>query len=244
MTIVITMAGAGSRFRVNGYTVPKYMITARGRTLFEWSLLSLTEFFNERFVLACREDDDPVALRSLCTGLGICNVVIQPRSSLSAGQAETVLDVLDIVDSKAALWIYNIDTYVQAGLRPVELAGISGVVPVFESESPGMSYVLRDADGRVTTVAEKRRVSQWATVGLYGFSSAEAFSAAYEMTYGEGRINEQAEEYVAPMYNALIESGGLVIAPILPNDAVHILGTPDEVQLFDPRATPPSGSTV
>ena len=39
--VVITMGGLGSRFRKAGYTVPKYMIEAKGKTLFEWSLISL-----------------------------------------------------------------------------------------------------------------------------------------------------------------------------------------------------------
>ena len=41
LDIVITMGGLGSRFREAGYTVPKYMIEAKGKTLFEWSLISL-----------------------------------------------------------------------------------------------------------------------------------------------------------------------------------------------------------
>ena len=36
--IVITMGGLGSRFRKMGYQVPKYMIEAKGKSLFEWSL--------------------------------------------------------------------------------------------------------------------------------------------------------------------------------------------------------------
>jgi choline kinase len=38
------MAGLGSRFRKAGYNVPKYMIEAKGKTLFEWSMISLTGF--------------------------------------------------------------------------------------------------------------------------------------------------------------------------------------------------------
>ena len=41
MEIVITMAGLGSRFRKAGYNMPKFMIEAKGRTLFEWSMESL-----------------------------------------------------------------------------------------------------------------------------------------------------------------------------------------------------------
>ena len=36
--VVITMGGIGSRFRARGYTVPKYMIEAKGKTLFEWAM--------------------------------------------------------------------------------------------------------------------------------------------------------------------------------------------------------------
>ena len=35
LDVVITMAGLGSRFRKAGYKVPKYMIEAHGKTLFE-----------------------------------------------------------------------------------------------------------------------------------------------------------------------------------------------------------------
>ena len=41
---VITMAGLGSRFRKVGYNVPKFMIEAKGKTLFEWSMESLKNF--------------------------------------------------------------------------------------------------------------------------------------------------------------------------------------------------------
>ena len=50
MPVIITMAGMGSRFTREGYTVPKYKIFARGRTLFDWSMLSLADFFNEHFI--------------------------------------------------------------------------------------------------------------------------------------------------------------------------------------------------
>lgn len=41
MNMIITMEGLGIRFRRAGYKMPKYMIEARGKTLFEWSMDSL-----------------------------------------------------------------------------------------------------------------------------------------------------------------------------------------------------------
>ena len=38
VNVIITMGGIGSRFAKVGYNLPKYMIEAKGKTLFEWSL--------------------------------------------------------------------------------------------------------------------------------------------------------------------------------------------------------------
>lgn len=50
--VVITMGGIGARFRARGYTVPKYMIEAKGKTLFEWAMESL-EGFKKNAVGSC-----------------------------------------------------------------------------------------------------------------------------------------------------------------------------------------------
>ena len=38
LTIIITMAGVGSRFKKAGFSQPKYMISVKGKTLFQWSM--------------------------------------------------------------------------------------------------------------------------------------------------------------------------------------------------------------
>jgi len=48
MNIVITMGGLGFRFQKAGYTVPKYQIEVKGKTLFEWSMISMDAFKKER----------------------------------------------------------------------------------------------------------------------------------------------------------------------------------------------------
>lgn len=45
--VVITMGGLGARFRKMGCQVPKYMIEAKGKTLFEWSMISLEGYAAE-----------------------------------------------------------------------------------------------------------------------------------------------------------------------------------------------------
>lgn len=243
MTVVVTMAGAGSRFRSQGYQLPKHMIRARGKTLFEWSIASLRNFYDQPFVFACLAEHDAAWIEKQARAMGVRCAKAAPRASLSLGQAHTAFDVLPLVETTAALWIYNIDTYIERGLSPLAIHGHHGCVQVFESTSPSMSFVRYDAAGKVVELAEKRVISRWATVGVYGFSSADLFRSAYLASYPGGLVTEASgERYVAPVYQALLNEGMSIAAPKLEEAAVHILGTPAEVLDFDPAALPPFGA--
>ena len=47
---------------------------------------------------------------------------------------------------------------------------------------------------------------------------------------------EKGEKYIAPMYNYLIQKGGEVYISVVPTEAVHVLGTPEEVKAFEQAA--------
>jgi dTDP-glucose pyrophosphorylase len=244
MTVIITMAGLGSRFRQAGYSVPKYRITARGRTLMDWSLLSMQAFFGERFVFACLEEEDTNWILGAAETLGIADVVIAARPALSCGQAETAFDALSHANPNEPLWIYNIDTYVTPmEMRPSDLNGADGCLHVFNSTDSNMSFVKYGEEGQVVDIAEKRPISRWATVGLYGFRSAAGFDMLYSESYYAGRVpTVNGEHYVAPMYELMLKRGERIVAPRLRSEDVHILGTPAQVQALDPAAVPPFGS--
>jgi dTDP-glucose pyrophosphorylase len=245
MTVIITMAGLGSRFSKEGYTVPKFKIGARGRTLFEWSLLSLRDYFDQPFVLVTLGVEDHGWLLDAASRLGIGQITLCSRPTLSQGQAETAYDVLEAVAPSEPLWIYNIDTYVAHGMRATDLSGYDGCVPVCPSENPGMSFVRFNEQCEVIQVAEKQVISNWATVGLYGFKDSEIYRNVYRDLYqGGSRVAEIKEYYIAPMYDRMLQLGLRLCAPRLETAAVHVLGTPREVHTFDPLAHAPIGGRL
>ena len=246
MTVLITMAGLGSRFKERGYLPPKFRIVARGRTLMDWSLVSLQSFFGERFIFACLEEEDGDWIRSTAAALGIAEVVVAKRSGVSRGQAETAFDALVHVDPSQPLWIYNIDTCVRpSAMRPQDLGTAAGCVPVFHCAEPNMSFVRYGSGDDVIEIAEKQPISSWATVGLYGFRSAAHFAERYQEAYDQGRIRMvQGERYVAPIYELMLIKGERIIAPRLAMEDVNILGTPAQVLVFDPAALPPFGNNI
>ena len=80
-------------------------------------------------------------------------------------------------------------------------------------------------------------MSNWTTVGLYGFRSAARFAQYYEDAYDRGRIQlVQGARYVAPIYELMLIHGERVVVPRLQMDDVHILGTPRFSPLIPPRS--------
>jgi hypothetical protein len=219
---------------------------AHGHTLMDWSLLSLQAFLEQPFIFACLEQEDVDWIRSAAAASGIAEAIVATRSSVSRGQAETAFDALVHADLGQPLWIFNIDTYVAPhAMRPQDLDAATGCVPVFNSSEPNMSFVRYGSGGDVIEVAEKNPISSWATVGLYGFRSAARFAECYQEAYERGRIRvANAERYVAPLYEVMLNDGERVVAPRLEARDVHILGTPAQILTFDPAANPPFGNNT
>ena len=133
MNIVITMAGLGLRFREAGYTVPKYQIEVRGKTLFEWSMSSLENFFGEPFIFIVRKADNATDfIKKSCAKLSIDGKIIE-LEKLTRGQAETAMFAENFWLEDEPLLIYNIDTYVEPGQLKAEVIRGEGFIPCFEA---------------------------------------------------------------------------------------------------------------
>lgn len=233
MNIIITMGGLGERFRKAGYAVPKYEIEARGKTLFEWSVLSLKDFWQENFIFLVRAEDQATRfVEDKCKMLGVEKIHIVELDHLTKGQAETAMYAHEYWDAEASMLIYNIDTYVEPGhLKMSDMTG-DGAIPCFFAEGTHWSFVRLDERGRVVEVREKERISDHCSLGAYYFRSCNLYADLYRRLYVEGSP-EISEQYIAPMYNVLLTDGGDVRLIEIAREAVHVLGTPAELKMFD-----------
>lgn len=241
--IVVTMGGLGSRFRNAGYKVPKYMIEAKGKTLFEWSMESLEGYAGDadRYVfiaLKDREADAEGFIREKCGKMGMRDYSVVMLDRLTDGQATTAMLAEKYWDPGHALLIYNIDTYVEPGeMNSGQLRG-DGFIPCFRAGGDHWSFVRLDGTGRVAEVREKQRISDHCTLGAYYFRTCGLYKELYEGLYGRPGEGSGAcaqaggEKYVAPLYDFLIKRGGEVYIADVPPEKVHVLGTPEELQRF------------
>lgn len=237
LDIVITMGGLGKRFREAGYNVPKYMIEAKGRTLFEWSLISLEGFkdiVGKYIFIAMRDEKEDVEsfITYQCHNLGIEQYNIIIIDYLTDGQATTAMLAKQYWEEDNGLLVYNIDTYIEPGeMNSRQLKG-KGFIPCFLGEGDHWSFVKLGKDGRATEVKEKERIAEHCTLGAYYFYSCGLYEKLYKEYYSDSSNLVNGEKYIAPLYNYLISDGGEVYICDISSDKVHVLGTPEELKLF------------
>lgn len=237
MHVVVTMAGLGSRFRARGYSVPKYAIEVRGRTMFAWAMESLRNFLGAgtaTFVVRAEDRPEEFIRREL-RPFGVNDPAVVALDHVTDGQATTVLLTLPSLrerDPAGPLLVYNIDTFVEPDfLHPRDVRG-DGWVPCFPGRGDAWSFFRTDAHDRVVEAREKVRVSEHCSIGLYHFASVDLYEDTYRAFYGAGTPDDLRERYVAPMYQHLVDAGRPLWIQRVPASAVHPLGTPEEVEAF------------
>lgn len=206
--------------------------------MFEWAMESLRPFFDHQFIFITQERHSPTNfLKKSCDKLGITEYDQVMLTEYTDGQASTALAADELLDHNDSVAIYNIDTYVKSGRLTPDILRGDGTIPTFRASGDRWSFVRTDGDDQVIEVSEKRKISDHATAGFYHFDKWGDFLEAYRNYSGEVKT-EYGETYIAPHYNYLIEQGKDVFKYELNRDAIHVLGTPTDLQKFDPEFDP------
>ena len=202
--IIIPMAGLSSRFFKAGYTEPKYKLLAHGKTLFEWSVSTFEKMYrNEKFIFICRDVyDTPRFIAEKLRKMGIKDYEIITLHAETRGQAETVFLSLDKVPDNEQLIIFNIDTYEKNFDYMNECN--DAYLEVFQGEGEHWSFAKpKDGTTLVLETAEKKRISDLCSNGVYGFKNKNVFINAYI----ELIRSNSGELYIDTMFNFIINKG-------------------------------------
>lgn len=232
---IIPMAGLSSRFFKAGYDKPKYQLDLNGESVFAWSVKSFEQYFTtDKFIFIYRDVyQTKDFLESEVFGLGILDyeLVCLPEETL--GQADTVYQGIRHLQSDDEIYIFNIDSKIIDFTKPDWVVECDGYLEVFKGDGNHWSFALPEnkESKKVIQTAEKERISDLCSDGLYYFKQKSVFEKLFlkAMDLGDTIKNEY---YIAPLYNDLITQGGKVYYNLVANDKILFCGTPDEYLLL------------
>ena len=235
LNIVIPLAGKGSRFLAAGFNTPKPLIAVDNAPVISYVIANLTPAQPHRFIFLCLAEH--LARHGLARVLEDLapGCVIIPVTEVTAGAACTVLLARGYINNPEPLMIANgdqlVDTDIDLYLR--SMGNADGLIMTMRADDPKWSFVRLDGRGRVIEVAEKKVVSNEATVGIYNFRHGSYFvDAAEQMLKKDLRVN--GEFYVAPVYNEMAAKGREIIIFSAGGefDGMYGLGIPADVERF------------
>lgn len=237
LNIVIPMAGRGSRFADAGYELPKPLIDVCGKPMIQVVVENLAPKCEHRFIFICQNEHIKKygLIEKLHSFSKNCEVV--GIDGITEGQVCTVLKAKEFIGNDEPVMTANSDQWIDFDINKylgvMESQNLDGLIMTMKADNPKWSYAKTDASGFVTETAEKKVISQDATVGIFNFANGKKFVAAAEKMIADNvRVNN--EFYTCPVYNYLIKDGAKIGTYSIGKeyDGMYGLGTPHDLEWF------------
>jgi HAD superfamily hydrolase (TIGR01509 family) len=231
LNVLIPMAGAGSRFEKAGYTFPKPLIEVRNKPMIQVVVENLNLDANFIYVVqkSHREKYNLDILLNLITP----NCKIVEVDGITEGAACTALLAKELINNEQPLFFANSDQFVvwdsNEFMYKMNETNADGGIVTFKATHPKWSFAKIGHDGFITEVAEKKPISNDATVGFYYWKHGSDFvKYAEKMIQDEIRVNN--EFYVCPVFNQAISD----MKKIRPFEISEMwgIGTPEDLDYF------------
>lgn len=229
-TVLIPMAGRGDRFKLAGYDKPKPLIDVNGSPMVKMVIDNVASIADNWVFIIRNEDANRLKpllkewTKNKCTFITL--------NHITEGAACTCKLAKEFIARDSALLIANCDQYIEGGIAYIEDTDGEAAILTTEINNGDRSWSYVEVkDGYVTRVAEKKPISDRATVGIYWWRVASNFFDSVDRMIEAGdRTNN--EFYVAPTFNYLSTK---LIREVRVEDygcTFHSVGTPQLLQQF------------
>ena len=231
MKVLIPMAGAGSRFEKAGYTFPKPLIDVEGKPMIQTVVDNLNIDAQHIFIVQ-KSHYEKYNLEDTLSRISADCKIVQVEG-VTEGAACTTLLAKEYINDNEPLVIANSDQYVDWDSNEFMYSmtgdSVDGGILTFKSTHPKWSYAKLGDDGFVCEVAEKKPISDIATVGIYYWrKGSDYIRYAEDMITKDVRVNN--EFYVCPIFNQAIEDNKKI--KIFNVEKMWGIGTPEDLQVF------------
>ena len=233
MNVLIPMAGRGSRFESQGYTFPKPLIEVKGKPMIQVVVDNLNIKAKYTFIVQ-KEHYEKYNLKYLLNLIAPkCNIV--QVDGITEGAACTTLLAKKFINNDEPLLMANSDQFVEWDSRKTlytfSNSQCDGGILTFSASHPKWSYAKLNDEGYVSEVAEKKPISNNATVGIYWWKKGSEY-----VKYAEQMINKNIrtnnEFYVCPVFNEAIKDGKKIRIEDIKTEGMWGIGTPEDLNYF------------
>jgi len=231
LNVLIPMAGAGQRFVDAGYSFPKPLIDINGKPMIQMVVESLNIKAHYIYVVNQEHYHKYNLLHFLNLLTPGCDII--KADCLTDGAARTTLLAKDLINNKNNLLIANSDQLISWNSNEVMYSfdndEIDGGILVFKNSHPKWSYASLDENSFVKEVAEKKVISDLATVGIYFWKYGSDYVKYAEQMIAK-EIKTNGEYYVCPVFNEAILDGKKIKVKMI--EEMHGLGTPEDLNNY------------
>lgn len=231
LNVLIPMAGAGSRFSEAGYGFPKPLVDVNGKPMIEAVIDSLG--INAKYTYVVQKEHFEKYNLGYVLNLITpdCNIV--QIEGITEGAAITCLMAKQFINNDKPLVMANSDQIIDWDSRQfiydLYTKNADGGIAIFKSTHPKWSYARIESEGKVIEVAEKKPISDNATVGIYYWKHGSDF-VKYSEQMIEKNIRVNNEFYTCPVFNEAIQDGKRIYA--LPVNKMWGIGTPEDLNNY------------
>lgn len=231
VNILIPMAGAGSRFAQAGYQLPKPLIDVNGIPMIQKVINNLNIDANFIFIVQ-KEHYEKYNLKSYLNLMAPnCQIVL--AGDVRYGAAWDTLLAKQFINNDKHLLIANSDQFIEWDscefMYSMLCSDTDGGIVTFEASDSKWSYAKVEQDGYVSEVAEKKVISNEATVGIYYWKRGSDYVQCAEQMISKN-IKTNNEFYVCPVFNEAIQNNKRI--KTFPIQKMWGLGTPEDLNHF------------
>lgn len=231
LNVLIPMAGLGSRFKDAGYVFPKPLVEVHGKPMIQAVVESLG--INAKYTYIVQKEHYQKYNLSYLLNLITpgCNIV--QVDGITEGAAVTCLLAKEYINNDNPLIMANSDQIVEWNSRQfiydLMTKNADGGIATFKSTHPKWSYAKIDDRDLVIEVAEKKPISDLATVGIYYWKHGSDF-VKYAEQMIQKNIRTNNEFYACPVFNEAIADNKRIFTSNIKK--MWGIGTPEDLNNY------------
>lgn len=235
MILIIPLGGIGERFKKHNYHLPKALINVFGKPILYYLLDNLNlstikivcipyniEYANYRLEDRLKKDYPNI------------HFIFQKLEKNTSGAADTINIALKVLMSNNILndpvLCLDGDNFYTTDIIDLWKGKNKIFVIEDEQENPIYSYVKLEND-IVTDIVEKKKISNLACTGAYGFDSYHTL-LSYTQKILDNNIRQNNEYYTSGVIKLMVTDNLKIETEIIGNKYWHCLGTPIQLKYF------------